>query len=368
MRTTPTRRAIGLRRLAWVVSAAIAALLAGCGSGPGPATGSKAPDLATYTMQSLTVPGKQTWEGTVEAIHRTLLAAQTNARVEALTVEVGDHVVEGQELARLTNIEQSAAVHNAQAAVAAADARYANTQKDLQRAAALEPIGGVTRASLDAAVAGNDSARAALQSAQAQLRTAQRQETYTVIRAPFAGVITRRLVHVGEAVQAGPPAPQPLLEMASLDALRVEVTVPQASGAAIRKSTEASVRIADGPSVTASKVSVLPAANPNTHTFSVRVEVPLGTPDAYPGMAATVTFRTDSTDRLLVPSEALWRNGELTGVYGVSGTQVSLRLVRLGHRFGDSREVLSGLEVGDRVVRDPLAAVAWLIRERSRKG
>lgn len=319
-------------------------------------------------MQSVTVPGKQTWEGTVEAIHRTLLAAQTNARVEALTVEIGDHVVEGQELARLTNIEQSSAVHSAQAAVAAADARYASTQKDLQRARALEPIGGVTRAALDAAIADNDSARAGLRSAQSQLRTAQRQESYTVIRAPFAGVITRRLVHVGEAVQAGPPAPQPLLEMASLDALRVDVAVPQASVAAIRKSAEASVRIADCPSVTASKVSVLPAADPHTHTFSVRVALPLGTPDTYPGMAATVTFQTEPSKRLLVPDEALWHNGELTGVYVVSGTQVSLRLVRLGHRFGDSREVLSGLEVGDRVVRDPLAAIAWLTRQRLRKG
>ncbi|MBS0570436.1 MAG: efflux RND transporter periplasmic adaptor subunit, partial [Proteobacteria bacterium] len=187
--------------------------------------------------------------------------------------------------------------------------------------------------------------------------------------APFDGVITQRFVDVGQAVQAGPPQPQPLLALAALDALRVEATVPQGAVAAIRAHGQATLLLDGGTRrVPASGVLVLPTADPATHTFRVRVGVPAGTAGLWPGMTVAIGFAAGNAPRLLVPESALVRRGEIDGVYVIGADHsVGLRLVRLGHRAGDDVEVLSGLAAGERVARDPDAAMRWLVSAHAGK-
>ncbi|HST29071.1 MAG TPA: efflux RND transporter periplasmic adaptor subunit [Rudaea sp.] len=338
-------------------------LLAACGRPPEAPKPASPPPLATIVVASTDAAAAQAWDGIVEAVNETTLAAQTNARVLELPVDVGDRVSKGQVLVRFTDVEQSSGRRSAEGAVAAAKASLVQVEANYKRIADIYARQLVARADLDAATAQRDAARAALASAQAQLRSAGQQADYTVVRAPFDGVVTQRFVEIGQAVQSGPPQPQPLLALAALDALRAEVTVPQGAAEAIRAHAQATLLLDGGARrVPAASVAVLPTADPATHTFRVRVGVPAGTVGLWPGMTVKIAFAIGDAQRLLVPHTALVQRGEIDGVYVVGAdNSVGLRQLRLGHRDGEDVEVLSGLAAGERVARDPVAAARWLV-------
>jgi multidrug efflux pump subunit AcrA (membrane-fusion protein) len=83
-------------------------------------------------------------------------------------------------------------------------------------------------------------------------------------------------------------------------------------------------------------------------------------------MTVKVAFAAGNAQRIMVPAAVLVRRGEIDGVYVIGAdNSVGLRLVRLGHRNGDDIEVLSGLAAGERIARDPEAAVRWLVGARA---
>lgn len=341
----------------------VAALLAGCGVSQHPSQ-SPQPPLATFAVQPRQAAREQVWDGVVEAVDATTVAAQTNARVLELPVDVGDRVRKGDVMVRFSDVEQQSGRRAAAANVAAARAESRDAEANWERTDAIFQRGLVARAQLDAAVARRDAARAALAAADAALRSAGQLADYTVLRAPFDGVITQRFVHVGEAVQSGPPTPQPLIALAALDALRVDVVVPQGAVDAIRTSPGASVVLDNGKRVRVAKITVFPYADPGTHSFRVRAELPVRDSGLYPGMTVKVAFAVGQAMRLLVPADTLVRRGELSAVY-VVGTDhsVGLRQLRLGHRIGNEVEVIAGLAPGDRVARSPEAAALYLTRQ-----
>lgn len=342
------------------------ALLAACGRPPGKAALPPEPPLAVLAVGPAQAAREQVWDGVIEAVDETTISAQTNARVEALPFDVGDHVAKGDVLVRFSDVEQQSARRAAAANVAAARAEFQDAQANWERMQAVVGRGYVSRAQMDAATARRDAARAALNAAGAALESAGQQADYTVVRAPFDGVVTRRFVQVGEAVQSGPPTPQPLIALASLGALRVDVVVPQSTVDAIREFHTATVMAGDGKRVLAPAITVFPYADPATHTFRIRVRLPADSAGLYPGMTVKVAFALGDAKRLLVPASALVQRGELSAVYVVAADHsVGLRQVRLGHRFGDELEVLAGLAPGDRVARDPEAAALYLAKLHS---
>jgi RND family efflux transporter MFP subunit len=197
------------------------------------------------------------------------------------------------------------------------------------------------------------------------MREAGEQVDYTVIRAPYSGILTERHVQVGEAVQPG----QPLVSGLSLDRLRVAVDVPQGDVLAIREHGRAWLLLDDGERLAADRVVVFPYADPDSHSFQVRVELPQARTGLHPGMTVKVAFMLGQGERLLLPAGAVVRRSEISGVY-VVGTDhaVRLRQLRLGHRYGDRIEVLAGLAAGERVAADPAAALAWLAAQREAAG
>ena len=349
---------------ALAVSIALVALAACSGKTPPQAVNMPPPALASSTIHAQALRTEQAWDGVVEAVNQVVIAAQTNARVLELPYDVNDTVAKDAVLVRFSDVEQKSARGAAQAQIAAAQAAYTEALASYDRFAAIFPKGFVAKAQLDQERARRDAALATLQSARAQLRQIGQQLDYTVLRAPYAGIITRRYVQVGEAVQAGPPTPQPLIAMASLHDLRVAVQVPQSAVAAIREFNAAEIELDGGRRVAASKVTVFPYADPDTHSFKVRLELPGDVSGLYPGMTVKVAFASGNEKRLLVPGSALVRRGELQGVYVLGQHDVALRQVRTGYRHGENIEVLAGLEAGERIATDPAAAVRWLIEHQ----
>ncbi len=342
-------------------------LLVACSdhTAPGPAQTSS-PNLASVIAHAQQVPREQTWDGVVEAVHKVTLAAQTNARVQELPREVNDVVAKGDVLVRFSNVEQKSARSAAQAQIASAQASYTDALASYNRYAKVHASGFVSTDQLDQQRARRDAALAALQAARAQFKQVDQGVDYTVLRAPYAGIITQRFVEVGQAVQAGPPSPQPLIAMQSLEDLRVNVQVPQSAVAAIRQFHSADIVLATAgaPRITASSVSIFPYADPDTHSFNVRLQLPAGQSDLYPGMTVKVAFATGKAKRLMVPTSALLQRAEVIGVYVIDRHGVVLRQVRTGHHQGDQVEILAGLDDGERIATDPVAAMKYVVEHR----
>jgi len=350
-------------RLLLIATLSAAAL--GCSAPKAPGgKAATAPDLATIAVAPERARREQVWDGVVEATNQATMSAQTAGRVIELPYDVNDYVAAGSVIVRFTNVEQQSGQRRAQAQIASAQAAYDEAQKSYKRIADIYERKLVARAQLDQAAAQRDSMRAALDSAQAVLREAAQQVDYTVVRAPYSGIVTKRFVQVGESVQAG----QPLIAGLSLNELRVDVQVPQSAVDAIRRYHSGEVLLdAEGAKrVAAAKVTVFPYADAQTHTFSVRLELPAQETGLYPGTTVKAAFTVGEAQRLLIPASALLQRSELSGVYVASGSGVVLRQIRTGHRFGDRVEVLAGLGEGERIAADPTAAALALAASRTR--
>jgi len=265
----------------------------------------------------------------------------------------------------LSVVEQQAGVDAARAQLRATEASAAEAERQYQRFASLAKDKYVSSAQVDQARAARDAAFAARDAARAQLAAAGQGADYTVVRAPYAGVVSARRVEPGESVAPG----QPLMTVYAPDELRIELNLPQSDADAVRAAPSARVRFDDGRSVDARQVVVYPSADPISHSVVVRVLLPIMQTPVAPGITASVSFAVAGTERALrIPQNAIARRGELTGVYVLKDGRLFLRQVRLGERDGDATEVLSGLNPGDAVVRDPLAATAALAAQRRAGG
>ena len=131
--------------------------------------------------------------------------------------------------------------------------------------------------------------------------------------------------------------------------------------AAIRARKQAAILLDDGRRIEAAELIIFPYADPTTHSFRVRLELPEAETGLNPGMTVKTALALDDAERLLIPQGAIVQRGELSAVYAVDAQgRVMLRQIRTGHRLGDEVEVLAGLHAGDRIALDPLAALAHL--------
>ncbi len=306
-------------------------------------------------------------DGRVEAVNQSTVSAQTSGRVVDVLVDVDDFVDENAVILRLSGTEQRAGVMQAEADVADAKARLAEARQRSDRARRLFADSAISRAGYEAEQANLETAKARLQSAEAALTRAQEEAGYTVVRAPYAGVVTARHVEPGEAVTAG----QPLLTGFSLGELRVRVEVPQRLIHAVRANRQARI-LAEHPqpvAVDADELTIFPHANPQTNTVAVWAILPRDIEGFFPGMLVKVALVIGERERLAVPSEAIVYRSEVVGVYTVSDAgEVALRHIRAGQRYPDGMvEILAGLEAGERVALDPARAVTYLKHARAPK-
>lgn len=348
-----------------LLPAALTLALAACGGQTPQATAPALPaGFATFKVEAGNDMPGHSWDGVVEAVRRADLAAQTSGRVLEVRVDVNQAVHAGDVLLRISNVEQEAGANLARAQLRAAEAQAVEAEQNYRRFSALADTQYVSKAQLDQARAARDAAVAARNAAAAAVAQASQQAAYTVVRAPYDGVISRRWVEPGETVAPG----MPLMSLYAPGALRIEVAVPQSRGDAIRRNPEATVLLADGRRITPASVVVFPAADPLSHSVNVRVNLPTLDPAPAPGTTAKVVFAADADGPdgrgVSIPSASVARRGELTAVYVVQDGRLLLRQVRLGGQRGDQVDVISGLKPGDVVARDPVAALQALAAQR----
>jgi len=314
-----------------------------------------APEVPTVEVAYEVAPRERIWDGRVEAVNQATVSAQTSGRIAELPFDVNDYVEAGAVIMRFTDTEQRAALTRAEAALEESLARYAQSEQEYERVASMFANETVSQARFDQATANRDAAQARLNSARGGVATAKEQLEYTVVRAPYSGIVARRHVELGELVSPG----QPLITGLSLQSLRVNVDVPQSMFKAVHTIGKAFVYVG-GDRIAGEDLSFFPVADAAANTFRVRVDLPDGSATLYPGMFVKVGFVVGETKRLFIPSGAVIRRSELSGVYVVTDGRIALRQVRLGRRYGDSIEVLAGLVEGESVAIDPVSAGIFL--------
>lgn len=321
-----------------------------------------AADLATAQVAKVDLPRVYRLDGVAEAVNRSTVSAQTAGRVLDVAFDVDDLVKAGDVLVRIDDSQQRASVARATANLQSASAGRQDADKEYSRIKGVFDKGAVAKADLDRATAARKRARAAEQAARAALEQAEQDLGYTRVEAPYTGIVTERLIEVGETAQPG----RALMSGLSLDSMRVSVDVPQNLVAAIRAQGKAQAQVG-GQWVTAEDVTVFPVADPRSDTFKVRLQLPEGTEGVFPGMYIKVGFVAGVEQGLVIPLSAVVRRSEVVGVYVVNGDgKLYFRHIRLGSPAGTEHvTVLSGLQTGEQVATDPVRATILLKSQRT---
>ena len=330
-----------------------ALLLASCSAG---VEAPKAPPLAlrTAAVELREVQLTFSTEAMVEAARQSTVAAQIAGRIVDIRFDVGDRVQKGEVIVRIDERAATQAVAASEAQVHEAEAALGNARAQFERTRQLFAQKFVSQSALDRAEADFKAAESRMKAMLAGAGQAATERSFAVIVAPYTGIVSARHVQLGEMATPG----KPLLTGFDPSTLRVVASVPSTQVAAIQAGGKARIEIASAARwVDAKSVSVVPSADPRTHTTQVRIDLPADASGVYPGVFARAHFVVGRAPRLMVPREAVLQRSEVTAAYVVRDNAVQLRQVRLG-TAADERgvEVLAGLRAGESVALDPVKA------------
>ncbi len=315
-----------------------------------------------------------TASGYVVARRKAVVSAKIQGRLSELRVEEGSRVREGEIIARLESSDYEAQVKRAEAAVQRAEADLAENQRQLRQATDLARDRVLSEDQREAAQSRVRIAEAALAQARAEVSYAEAQLQNTFIRAPFAGVVVKKMAEVGESVAPIPPGVNistssgAIVALADLATLEVEADVAEANVAKVANGQPAEVTVEAIPDRRYKSVlrQVIPTADRTKATVQVKVTILEKDEDLKPEMSAKVTFlepeKKAAADPaapasvVLVPAETIVsRDG-----------QAVVFLVREGR--AQARAVSPGVErQGQVVIRDGLAGGEILIKRPPEK-
>jgi len=280
--------------------------------------------------------------GTARANEQVTVSAPVTERITKLNFEDGGYVRAGQVIATLAQGQETAQLDEAQA-----QARVAGQQ--LARLEQLKARGFATNSSVDTQVAATSIARA--QAAAANAAIGDR-----VIRAPFSGSVSLRMISAGAVVQAGTE----IATISDLSRIKLDFPVPETLLSAIAAGQAITARAAAFPDrpfrgVIATIDSVV---DPATRSVVVRAVLPNGDRMLKPGMLLRVGIESDPRTALAVPELAVVGEGEQRYVFTIGADQVARRTsVKTGIRRDGMIEIRSGLRAGQRVVGEGVVKV-----------
>ena len=177
--------------------------------------------------------------------------------------------------------------------------------------------------------------------------------SYAEVRAPFDGVVVQKLVEAGDTASPG----RPLFVIEDISTVKIEAQVPESviDGLEIGQTVEVE---AAGGRLQGELAKILPAADPRSRTFTVRILLDNAQRRLRSGMFARLNLGGPERQVVSIPETAIIRRGPLTGVFviGDEGT-ARLRWITLGRNRDGRVEVLTGLHAGERFVSEPAPAL-----------
>ncbi len=303
--------------------------------------------------------------GTLHARETAVLSAQVVGSVRQVLVHEGDRVTAGQTLAILDDSTLRASADQADAAIAAAENQEVAAQTNSELAAStlarykqLQEQKSVSPQEMDEVMRRAEASAAQVAALKAQENAAKAQASgahamlqYSRIRAPFAGIITARFADPGALAAPGVP----LLEIDRDGPLQLQATIDESAIAVIHLGMSLPVNMdgAASAGVTGNVAEIVPAADPSSHTFLVKISLPASRL-LRAGMYGAAQIPTGTRQEILAPSSAIVIRGSLPCAYVLDSNGIAqLRYVTVGATQGNLVEVLSGISAGEKLVDTP---------------
>ena len=252
---------------------------------------------------------------------------------------------------RQTFLAEQGAVPRQRADQAQTDFKVASAQVQQSRAS-VEAARSVVRRSqvgVREAQAGTWRSAAQLQQAHSGVAAAEVNLDYGQLRAPFAGVVIKKMAFEGEVAAPG----KPLLQIQDIQNLELSLNVPESQIDKIHLRQRLDVEFpALGKSMSASVRQIVASTDPASRTFEARIALANPQRKLLPGMFGRVKIPQAAKNRLLIPNTSLVQRGGLQGVF-VAGPKAEFRMIKTGEAENGRVEVLSGLTSGDKLILSP---------------
>jgi RND family efflux transporter MFP subunit len=319
----------------------------------------------------------------VVAQRKAAVSSKATGRIENLYVEEGKFIKENEVLAQLENADLKATLEEARAGLRVAKAALDNSEAELKEATlnydrhkALRGSGSISEQAFDIAearyrraVAMELSARHGVERAEHTVRVAEVNLEYSLIRAPFDGVILTKNADKGEVVApfgASLNAKAAVATMADLNSLMVEVDVAESSLEKVKVGGAAEIRLdaLPGDRFSGTIHMIVPTADRAKATVLTKVKFDKRDERVLPEMSAKVAFlerplkENEYAPFLGIPVSAIRKEGDKNIAFRVNDNSASAIPVKIGRQWSDTAEIVSGLQQGDIVILQPDKAVS----------
>jgi RND family efflux transporter MFP subunit len=306
--------------------------------------------------QTLALPG------TLQGFTQSPISARASGYLKRWTRDIGSRVEKGELLAEIETPEIDQQLSQAVAARQQAAAALELAKSTLARWEGLRKKDVVSQQDLDERRGALAQASANLAAADANVQRLRQTEGFKRVLAPFAGVITRRNVDVGDLIDAGAGnGGRALFQLAQTDPLRVYINVPQAYAQLVKEGQPVVVTQSElrGQSFKGQVARTSGAIDAATRMMQVEVALPNKEGILLPGAYVQVSLPLTPSRALSIPANALLFRAEGTRVAVVDAEgKVRLRGVSIGRNYGDTVEVIDGISGSDRLVLNPSDSLA----------
>lgn len=334
----------------------LAALLPACRQAEPPPPPEVRP-IRVFTVDKLTAGDTVSLTGTVQAENEVNLSFRIDGRMIERSVNVGDAVKAGQQIARLDPSNEESSMQSARAQLAGAQAQLVEQRNNFARQQDLLAKNFISKAAFDQVAANLQSAQSNATSAQAQVNLANNRLSYTRLVADAPGTVTAVGAEPGEVVGAG----RMIVQIARKGGRDAVFDVPAQLKDSAPANPEITVSLTTDPRITAKgRVrEVSPRADPRTGTFQVRVGL-IDPPEGLRlGSIITGRMRLDERASIQVPASAMVRSERQPAVWIVDPKTMTVSLRNIDvERFDAARVIVaSGLAPGDIVATSGVQAL-----------
>lgn len=297
-----------------------------------------------------------TASGKIESENSANLSTRMMGYVTKVNVKVGQNVTAGQLLVSINNSDLQAKKAQVDASITQATAGFNNAKKDYDRFVNLFAQQSASQKELDDMTARYEMAKAGLEAAKQMRNEVMAQFSYSNITAPFSGTVTNTFIKEGDMANPG----MPLVSIEGVSKMQVTAMVSESDISNVKNGMPVKINVKSINKEVAGKVSEVSLSAKNTGgQYLVKITLDTLDKEILSGMFVNVQFPVEKkataknvkSDVVMIPTSALVKQGQLTGIYTVgSGNVAILRWLRIGKSFGDQVEVLSGLSADEQYI------------------
>lgn len=304
------------------------------------------PEMETVEIKLRSEPVIREFTGTVVADQKAIISARLTAMVAEVLVDVGSVVKQGDVIMRLESTDLDARVKQNEQALSSAQARLYAARKEYKRVDELVNKKLLSQAEFDRVESDLKTAQANFKQAEAAVVEAETTFGYSIISAPFDGLITQKNVNRGDTATPG----MSLISMYNPETLLLQVDIAESQIQRIQLGSQLHYSLPTyNVSGVGEVIEIAPAADNTSRTFVTKL-VLNSESVIFPGSFGKVRVVLGDKQVLIVPENTLYRVGQLDYVKVINQGNLQVRLVQLG----DGNVIRKGLSDGDILVLDPL--------------